>query len=298
MAETFLAIGGIGPMSFITPDTLVLCFLSSSPYRRRYEEDLVSELRQKGLGRIVGIVPEESADGSLFDECIPASAGQIRDELRVPFEIPFAQLLAYHLSRKEGLDPDNPSPTGAITRVVQQITCDLRRGSRVFECLVAGDVNVDLLMDGVIALEPGTEKLAQSMNLVLGGSSAITAFNLSKLGRKVAFTGVVGQDLLGRFVEEKLASGGVDIRWLSRSDTEKTGLTIWHSCGGERAGVTYQGTIAMLEADEISNRMLKSARTALSCRGLFRSEPAARRCGEVVRSCESARTDNLGRLQL
>jgi tagatose-6-phosphate ketose/aldose isomerase len=118
LAETFLGLRH-GPMSFVTPDTLVLCFLSSSRSRRRYEEDLVSELRQKGLGRIVGIAPE-GTDASLFDECIPASAGHIRDELRVPFEIPFAQLLAYHLSRKEGLDPDNPSPTGAITRVVRK----------------------------------------------------------------------------------------------------------------------------------------------------------------------------------
>jgi sugar/nucleoside kinase (ribokinase family) len=130
----------------------------------------------------------------------------------------------------------------------------------MFDCLVAGDANVDLLMDGVIALEPGTEKLAHGMNLVLGGSSAITAFNLSRLGRQVVFVGLVGNDLLGRFVEEKLTGGGVDTRWLARSETEKTGLTIWHSCQGERAGVTYQGTIAMLEADEVSDDMLKSAR--------------------------------------
>jgi tagatose-6-phosphate ketose/aldose isomerase len=118
LAETFLGLRH-GPMSFVTPDTLVLCFLSSSPTRRRYEEDLVGELKQKGLGRIVAIAPE-GADASLFDECIPACAGPIRDELRVPFEIPFAQLLAYHLSRKAGLDPDNTSPTGAITRVVRK----------------------------------------------------------------------------------------------------------------------------------------------------------------------------------
>ena len=123
LAETFLGLRH-GPMSFVTPDTLVLCFLSSSRYRRRYEEDLVGQLKQKGLGRIVGIVPDGAkgsllADG-LYDECVPASAGHIRDELRVPFEIPFAQLLAYHLSLTEGLDPDNPSPTGAITRVVEQ----------------------------------------------------------------------------------------------------------------------------------------------------------------------------------
>jgi tagatose-6-phosphate ketose/aldose isomerase len=118
LAETFLGLRH-GPMSFLTPDTLVLCFLSSASDRRRYEQDLLGELRSKRLGRIVGVVPE-SADRDLFDECIPASSGHIRDELRVPFEIPFAQLLAYHLSLREGLDPDNPSPLGAITRVVQK----------------------------------------------------------------------------------------------------------------------------------------------------------------------------------
>lgn len=118
LAETFLGLRH-GPMSFVTPDTLVLCFLSSSAHRRRYEEALVSELRQKRLGRIVGIAPE-SANRDLFDEWVAASAGEIRDEWRVPFEIPFAQLLAYHLSLRAGLDPDNPSPMGAITRVVQQ----------------------------------------------------------------------------------------------------------------------------------------------------------------------------------
>src|SRR5271170_3397984 len=93
----------------------------------------------------------------------------------------------------------------------------------MFDCLVAGDANVDLLVDGVIALEPGTEKLASDLNLVLGGSSAITAFNLCRLGAKVAFAGVIGCDMFGRFVEEKLSGAGVDIRLLRRTDTQKTG---------------------------------------------------------------------------
>lgn len=117
LAETFLGLRH-GPMSFLTPDTLVLCFLSSSANRRRYEMDLIRELRGKQLGRIIGISPVES-DHNVFDEYIPANAGHLRDELRTPFEIPFAQLLAYHLSLKQGLDPDNPSPHGAITRVVK-----------------------------------------------------------------------------------------------------------------------------------------------------------------------------------
>jgi tagatose-6-phosphate ketose/aldose isomerase len=118
LAETFLGVRH-GPMSFLRPEALVLCFLSSSGARRLYEEDLVQELCQKQLGRIVGITPERMP-ASAFDEQIQAMAGMLPDQLRVPFEIPFAQLLAYHLSLRAGLDPDNPSPTGAITRVVQK----------------------------------------------------------------------------------------------------------------------------------------------------------------------------------
>ena len=118
LSETFLGLRH-GPMSFLTSKTLVLCFLSSSAQRRRYEEDLLSELRQKRLGYVI-VVGSEKPTGDLFDEWVPALAGQCPDEFRVPFEIPFAQLLAYHLSLKQGLDPDNPSPMGAIMRVVKQ----------------------------------------------------------------------------------------------------------------------------------------------------------------------------------
>lgn len=118
LAETFLGLRH-GPMSFLRPDTVVICFLSSLSERRCYEEDLIRELRQKHLGFIVAITPEHERS-DLFDFVVPANAPHLADEWRVPFEIPFAQLLAYHLSRKMGLDPDNPSPTGAITRVVQE----------------------------------------------------------------------------------------------------------------------------------------------------------------------------------
>lgn len=130
----------------------------------------------------------------------------------------------------------------------------------MFDCLVAGDANIDLLVEGVIALEPGTEKWATDFNLVLGGSSAITAFNLSRLGASVRFTGVVGEDTFGRHVEDKLKAGGVDTNGLCRTACEKTGVTIWHSRDGKRAGVTYPGTIAMLEAADVNDELLRSAR--------------------------------------
>jgi sugar/nucleoside kinase (ribokinase family) len=128
------------------------------------------------------------------------------------------------------------------------------------DCLVAGEANVDLLIDGVLQLEVGTEKLAQDMNVGLGGSSAITAFNLAMMGTRVAFTGVVGRDLFGSFVADSLACAKVDLSGLLRSPREQTGLTLWMSRQGRRAGVTYPGSIASLHAKQITDEHLQKAR--------------------------------------
>ncbi len=105
LAETYLGLRH-GPMSFLRPETLVVAFLSNDPRCRCYEEDLISELESKKLGRIVRV-----------ETVVP----DLPDALRTPFEIVFAQLLAYHLSLRAGLNPDNPSPDGVITRVVQGV---------------------------------------------------------------------------------------------------------------------------------------------------------------------------------
>ncbi|MGD0910636.1 MAG: hypothetical protein ABR928_02005 [Terracidiphilus sp.] len=119
VTETYLGLRH-GPMSFVKPDTVVLCLLSSDPVRRLYEEDLIHELRSKRIGYLVGIADPAEADG-LFDEIIPAVAPRLNDVLRTPFESAAPQLLGYHLSLRIGLDPDSPSPNGIINRVVQGV---------------------------------------------------------------------------------------------------------------------------------------------------------------------------------
>jgi tagatose-6-phosphate ketose/aldose isomerase len=116
--ETFLGVRH-GPMSFLRPDSLILCVLSSDKDRRRFEEDVLRELRQKKLGHAI-VVGSAASDGDLGHDLIPAMAPDLPDDLRGPFEIVFPQLLAYHLSLASQLDPDNPSPDGVITRVVQR----------------------------------------------------------------------------------------------------------------------------------------------------------------------------------
>jgi tagatose-6-phosphate ketose/aldose isomerase len=119
VTETFLGLRH-GPMSFVKSDTLVLCLLSSDAVRRSYEMDLISELRTKKIGHLVGIADPEETQG-IFDEIIPAVAPHEDDSLRTPYEIVGPQLLGYHLSLNLGLNPDNPSPDGIINRVVQGV---------------------------------------------------------------------------------------------------------------------------------------------------------------------------------
>jgi tagatose-6-phosphate ketose/aldose isomerase len=117
LAETYLGLRH-GPMSFLRAETLVLCFVSSEPGLRRYELDLVHELRAKGLGRLIAL---GVAEGAPFDLELSTPASRLPDWLRTPPEIVFAQLLGWHLSRRFGLDPDNPSPARVITRVVEGV---------------------------------------------------------------------------------------------------------------------------------------------------------------------------------
>lgn len=131
---------------------------------------------------------------------------------------------------------------------------------RPLDCLVAGDACADLLMDGIARLEFDKEKLATDMNLVLGGSSSIFAFNLARLGARVGFAGVVGDDFFGSFVEQRLRWAGVDTSDLQRRSKIKTGLTIWCQNGSKRAGITYNGSIALLRGRDVTDAMLRQAR--------------------------------------
>lgn len=119
MAETHLGLRH-GPMSFLRPDAVVLSILSTDPLRRRYEQDLLEELRAKKLGQLI-VVTAADAPPAALGEVVPAMAPELPDYLRTPFEIVFPQLFAYHLSLQSGLNPDNPSPGGVINRVVQGV---------------------------------------------------------------------------------------------------------------------------------------------------------------------------------
>jgi len=123
-AESFLGLRH-GPMAMVDPETLVVAFLSSQPARRRYELDLLRELRGKDLGMQTLAVADSGAglDGlaDVVVEVDPGVTYPLPDDVRPPVYVVVAQLLALFLSLEVGLKPDSPS-AGVINRVVQGVT--------------------------------------------------------------------------------------------------------------------------------------------------------------------------------
>jgi len=130
----------------------------------------------------------------------------------------------------------------------------------VKKILVAGDINVDLICSGYQAFPaPGKEVLVDDFVMTLGGSSAICAMGLARLGNPVAFIGKVGADSWGDYCAETLLAAGVDVSGLSRDPTLRTGVTISITSANDRALVTFAGSVAALRAADVDAWALDDA---------------------------------------
>ena len=112
-----------GPMSALDVNTVFVSFLSRDQRRRKYELDLIAEVRRKKLVKLQVVVTPDSTIqlGRLADHVLSLDAPDLRDEYRAPVDVILAQLLGLFCSLKVGLQPDCPSPNGAISRVVSNV---------------------------------------------------------------------------------------------------------------------------------------------------------------------------------
>lgn len=112
-----------GPMSALDENTVFVSFLSRDLRRRSYELDLIEEVRSKRLVKLQLVVTPDSTNqlGRLADHVLSLDAPDLRDEYRAPVDVILAQLLGLFCSLRLGLQPDCPSPNGAISRVVSHV---------------------------------------------------------------------------------------------------------------------------------------------------------------------------------
>jgi sugar/nucleoside kinase (ribokinase family) len=131
----------------------------------------------------------------------------------------------------------------------------------LFDVLVAGEINPDLILTGDVLPEFGqVEKLVESAALTIGSSSAIFACGAARLGLSVAFIGMCGDDVFGHFMLAEMQKRGVDCSNVITRREGATGLSVILNRSSDRAILTFPGLIPALQATDIANPLLKRSR--------------------------------------
>lgn len=116
-----------GPKSILNDESLVVLFMSKDAYTKKYDLDILRELSAADNEmKIVALVEEACEEvGKLADWQISVNIDEKEVEndfyLSLVYII-FGQVLAMKKSIQLGITPDNPSPDGAISRVVKGVT--------------------------------------------------------------------------------------------------------------------------------------------------------------------------------
>jgi ribokinase len=119
--------------------------------------------------------------------------------------------------------------------------------------VVVGDANVDLVLRGDVVPRFGqAEQLADSGDLVLGGSASIAASGVARLGAPTSLVARVGADTFGTFTLDALRGCGVDVGSVEVADDEPTGLSVILSTPEDRAILTVPGTIPTLTGARVT----------------------------------------------
>ena len=131
----------------------------------------------------------------------------------------------------------------------------------MFDILVAGEINPDLILSGEVEPAFGqVEKLIDNANLTVGSSSVIFACGAARLGLKVAFVGKCGNDAFGQYMLDEMQKNNIDTSHVIKVNKGTTGLSVILNRGVDRAILTFPGLISALQADEISDDLLGQAR--------------------------------------
>lgn len=111
-----------GPKSLVDSKTLVVVFISSHPYTRQYDLDLLAELRRDNQAlRVVAISAAADAVVTAGPHILLPAARAFSDVEQAFCFLMYAQVFALTESLKAGITPDTPSASGTVNRVVQGV---------------------------------------------------------------------------------------------------------------------------------------------------------------------------------
>jgi sugar/nucleoside kinase (ribokinase family) len=131
-----------------------------------------------------------------------------------------------------------------------------------WDVLVLGELNADVVVSGG-DLEPAfgeVERIAERATLTIGASGAIFACAAARLGLRVGYVSVVGDDPVGRFMLGALADRGIDVGLCRTEPSLPTGLSVILTRAHDRAIITALGTTEALVAGDVPSAALAATR--------------------------------------
>jgi sugar/nucleoside kinase (ribokinase family) len=156
-----------------------------------------------------------------------------------------------------------------------------------FDITLAGETNLDIILYGLpeeLPLEQ--EFLADDLTVTLGGSTSITAHNLSALGSKVGLITRIGDDALGQVALDRLRAARVDLK-VTHSTRFRTGLSVLLQHAARRRILTYAGSMGEMSFEDLDLDYLASARHFHLC-SFFLQRGWVARIPEVLQHLKAA----------
>jgi sugar/nucleoside kinase (ribokinase family) len=130
------------------------------------------------------------------------------------------------------------------------------------DLLVIAELNPDVLVAaGDVDVRFGqVEQLVENATITLGSSGAITAAAAAAQGLRVAICAIVGDDQLGAWTTDMVAGLGVDVACVIRRAGRPTGMSVVITRpGGDRAILTFGGTMSEMTAADVPHDLLRAA---------------------------------------
>lgn len=120
--DTFLGFRH-GPKVVVDETTLVVYLFSNSEYAHKYEGDLLRSMKKGNRPLLeVGVMEKAAPDIQLdYSFAFSEDGVQLKEEFLSVCSVLPGQLLGFYKSLQLGLNPDAPSSTGAIARVVEGV---------------------------------------------------------------------------------------------------------------------------------------------------------------------------------
>lgn len=111
-----------GPKSFLDKKTIVFDFVSNNTYTRKYDLDILDEIKADQIVPLVMGVGQPKKGQDFDGKFFAFSGKEVPDAYLALPDIMFGQTIALLTSIKVGNTPDTPSPTGTVNRVVKGVT--------------------------------------------------------------------------------------------------------------------------------------------------------------------------------